>query len=172
MRGPDAPSDGPVETVCQTLPATTSTCAVTAGSSTLLLEGNVVTPGTVFKGGQVAVDATGKIACVGCNCATGGETVITCADATISPGLINTHDHITYTQNTPYTEHRRALRGSPRLAQGPRRPHEDPDAGSATADQMSWGELRFLMGGATSTSARAGRRACSATSTRRRCSRA
>ena len=30
--------------------------------------------------------------------------MITCPDGAISPGLINTHDHITFTQNPPYTD--------------------------------------------------------------------
>lgn len=150
--GTDAPTDGgPIETVCATLPPTTSTCSVTAGSSTLLLEGNVVTPGTVFKGGQVAVDATGKISCTGCNCAQGGETVIACADATISPGLINTHDHITYTQDNPYNNTGERYEDRHQWRLGLDGHTKIPSAGSATADQVSWGELRFLMGGATST---------------------
>src|SRR5262249_11703769 len=99
---PDAGSEGPVEKICEALAPTTSTCSVTAGSATILLKGNVLTPTTLYRGGQVAIDATGQIACVGCNCATGGETTLTCPDAAISPGLINTHDHITYTQNNPY----------------------------------------------------------------------
>jgi imidazolonepropionase-like amidohydrolase len=145
------PGDTVVETVCQTLPTTTSTCSVTAGGSTMLLEGNVVTPGMVFKGGEVAVDATGKISCVGCNCATGGETVIACADATISPGLINTHDHITYTQDQPYNDTGERYDDRQQWRIGGNGHTKIPSAGSATADQVSWGELRFLMGGATST---------------------
>jgi len=154
---PDAGGDGgggdggPTETVCRTLPTTTTTCSVTAGSSTLLLEGNVVTPDMVFKGGEVAVDATGKISCVGCDCGTGGETVISCADATISPGLINTHDHITYTQDSPYTNTGERYEDRQQWREGLDGHTKIPAKGSATADQISWGELRFLMGGATST---------------------
>src|SRR5437867_1246742 len=97
---PDASPDGGVsEVTCAMLPpATSGACDVTAGGATKLIEGNVLTPDTVYRGGQVAVDGTGMITCVGCNCAQGGETTIVCADAVISPGLINTHDHITYTQ--------------------------------------------------------------------------
>src|SRR5262245_38960817 len=99
------PADGQMpETVCEQLPAVSGTCEVSAGGAAKLLKGNILTPTTVYKGGQVAVDAAGQIACVGCNCAAGGETVITCPDAVISPGLINTHDHITFTQNNPYND--------------------------------------------------------------------
>jgi hypothetical protein len=147
----DAPNDTVVETVCQTLPTTATTCSVTAGGSTMLLEGNVVTPGMVFKGGEVAVDATGKISCVGCDCATGGETVIACADATISPGLINTHDHITYAQNAPYHDTGERYDDRQQWRIGLDGHTKIPAPGGASGDQVSWGELRFLMGGATST---------------------
>jgi hypothetical protein len=150
---PDAPPDGPPagETLCEALPPIASgTCEVTGTGTGKLLKGNVLTPTMVYRGGQVAVDAAGMITCVGCNCATADQAVITCPDAAISPGLINTHDHITFTQNQPYTdtgvryEHRHQWRlgqdGKPEI----------PSTGSASADQIRWGELRFLMGGATS----------------------
>ena len=67
------------------------------------------------------------------------------------PGLINAHDHITFVQNSPYTdtgeryEHRhdwrRGLNGHTQLNY----------SGGASDNQKLWGELRFLIGGATST---------------------
>jgi hypothetical protein len=145
-------ADAPPENVtCETLaPLASGTCDITTGSSAMLLKGNVLTPTTSYTGGQVAVDMSGHITCVGCNCAMGGETVITCPDGVISPGLINTHDHITFTQNLPYTDSgeryedrqqwRKGLDGHPKI----------PSSGGASTDQIRWGELRFLMGGATS----------------------
>jgi hypothetical protein len=132
-------------------PLSSGICQVTSGGGVKLLEGNVLTPGTIYVGGQVAIDMTGHIRCVGCGCAVGGETTIVCPGASISPGLINTHDHITYTQDSPSAdkgiryqdrqEWRIGLDGDPSI---------DPP-GSATASEVSWGELRFVMGGATST---------------------
>jgi large repetitive protein len=148
---PDAMPIVPGETFCEVLPALPSgTCQVTGTGTGTLLKGNVLAPATIYRGGQVAVDAAGMITCVGCNCAAADQAVVTCPDAAISPGLINTHDHITFTQNQPYTdtgvryEHRHQWRigqdGKPQI----------PSTGSANADQIRWGELRFLMGGATS----------------------
>jgi large repetitive protein len=149
---PQNPVDNVTEVVCAALPPTTNgaTCEVSGTGATKLLKGIVLTPSTVYRGGQVAVNASGAITCVGCDCAAGGETVISCPDGAISPGLINAHDHITFTQNDPYTntgeryEHRHQWRKGqdmhPRI----------PSPGSATGDQIRWGELRFLMGGATS----------------------
>ena len=138
--------------MCETLPPISSgTCEVTPGGSNVVLKGTVLTPTTIYRGGQVTVDAIGQIACVGCNCATGGETVVSCPDGAISPGLINTHDHITFTQNAPYTDQgvRYEHRHQWRIGDGPSRP-KIPSTGGANADQIRWGELRFLMGGATS----------------------
>ncbi len=130
------------------------TCAVTAGSAALLITGDVLTPGEVFRGGQVLVDTAGVIRCVGCDCSTSegaaGATAVVCPDGVVSPGLINAHDHLTFAQNPPYNrtaeryEHRhdwrRGARGHTRLS----------SAGSASNDQVAWGELRFVLGGATS----------------------
>ncbi len=131
-------------------PAAPALCTVTAGDARKLVTGTLLTPTGVVANGQVAISATGSITCVGASCSAGGETVIACPMGVISPGLINTHDHITFTQNSPYTdtgeryEHRHdwrlGRRGHTRLT----------TPGGASGDQVRWGELRFLLGGATS----------------------
>lgn len=131
-------------------PVATGTCSVSGNGAVKLLQGEVLTPERIYHGGQVAIDAQGLITCVGCACARGDETVITCPDGAISPGLINTHEHLTFGQNNPHPdtgvrydhrhEWRRGQGGKPPVTAG----------GSASADQVRWAELRFLMGGATS----------------------
>ena len=142
------------EEFCQTLdPLPSGVCEVTAGNEMRLLTGDVLGPDTIYRGGHVLVDGAGQITCVGCGCANqaAGATEITCPAGIISPSLINSHDHITFIQNSPYNdtgeryEHRhdwrRGLNG-----------HTEINAsGGASGDQIRWGELRFLMGGATST---------------------
>jgi len=142
------------EVVCpDVIPAVANgTCAVTAGDASKLILGTVLVPGTVYRNGQVLVDAAGKITCVGCACAAQAATAtrIACPTGVISPALINTHDHITFTQNSPYTDtgERYEQRHDWRV---PKNGHTKiPAIGSATMDQTAWGELRFLMGGATS----------------------
>jgi len=139
---------------CATLaPAPSGTCTVTAGGAALLLEGDVLAPDTIYRGGQVLVDATGTITCVGCECAASapGATRVTCAAGVISPGLVNAFDHITFTHNPPAadTGERYEHRHDWRTGTG----SHDPitASGGASANQIRWGELRFLMGGATST---------------------
>ncbi len=144
------PDTGVPVTVCEVLPASSNTCDVAAGGATKLLKGTVLTPTMVYKGGQVAVDATGKISCTGCNCAAGGETTITCPDAVISPGLINTHDHITFDQNAPYTSTSERYEDRQQWRVGLDGHKTIPDPSASSAGQISWNELRFLMGGATS----------------------
>jgi large repetitive protein len=158
----DCTKTKPVEIACQDLvPLPQGTCEVTAGTSGKLLVGAVLTPGTIYRGGQVLVNDQGIIVNVGCDCAKAPDvnacnalvataTKITCPTGVISPALINTHDHITFTQNNPYTdtgeryEHRHDWRigkdGHTKLV----------TPGNATNDAISWGELRFLLGGATS----------------------
>ena len=148
-----APIDAPVamDVTCQALTALPAgTCSVTAGSSSKLLEGNVLTPSTIFHGGQVAVSATGLITCVGCSCAQGGETVITCPDGTISPGLIDTHDHITYTQNAPPVATSERFDDRQQWREGLDGHAKIDPPGGASVDQIRWGELRHMMAGATS----------------------
>ncbi|MBN1770661.1 MAG: amidohydrolase family protein [Deltaproteobacteria bacterium] len=117
----------------------------------LLIVGTVLTPGEVLRGGEVWIDGAGDIACVGCDCAADADAPrLHCRHGVISPGLINTHDHITYMNNVPYTlteerfEHRHHWR---RGLQG----HSELDYNSgASRREMLWGELRMVLGGATS----------------------
>lgn len=138
---------------CQTLaPLASGTCEVVAGDANRLILGTILTPNLIYRGGEVLVDASGDITCVGCDCASQapGATLIRCPQGVVSPGLINTHDHITYVHNFPFTdtgeryEHRhdwrRGLNG-----------HTEIDYnGGATSNEIRYGELRFVMSGATS----------------------
>ena len=144
----------PDEVICEDLPPVASgVCEVTAGDGTTLIQGDVLAPATIYRGGGVLVDAAGLITCVGCDCAdqAGGATRVVCPDGVVSPGLINAHDHITFIQNNPYTDtgERYEHRHDWRLGLNG---HTEINAsGSASNDAKRWGELRFLMSGATST---------------------
>jgi cysteine-rich repeat protein len=157
--------DEVVTTVCQTLPALPNgeTCAVTAGDGARLITGDVLSPTDILQGGQVLVDANGAILYVGCDGATDAAcdaackatlataTKITCPTGVISPALINTHDHITFTQNSPYNDTGERYEHRHEWRKGYNGHTQIPAAGSASADAVRWGELRFLFGGATST---------------------
>ncbi len=128
-------------------------CTTQPGSGGTLIYGTLLTPGKVIEGGQLLIDDNGIITCAGCGCdeEAGAVTTLICPTGVISPGLINTHDHITFTQNAPGDddgeryEHRHDWRKA-------KRGHSKISVNSgATADQLRWGELRFVLGGGTST---------------------
>jgi cysteine-rich repeat protein len=145
--------------VTLTAPTDGSLCSYTAASATadgsVLYSGTVLGDRHVYAGGSVLVVA-GKIACAGCNCAssaTAATANVTCANGVISPGLIDSHDHITYQGAPPATawteryEHRHDWRigGSSHAGH-----HSLPNASTPAAPDVEWGELRHLLAGTTS----------------------
>jgi large repetitive protein len=142
-----------------------SVCAVTPGSSMMLLQGRVLAGFDVYENGSVLVDASspnGRITCVGCDCATLPEaqdaTLVACAEGVISPGLINPHDHITFTlsQPVPHGMERYDHRHEWRLGlDGHTELNTFPGSNSSRSGVL-YGELRMLLGGATSISGSVG----------------
>ncbi len=152
MKGGTGPDN--IEVCAQTLPEVTDgVCNTTAGTGTaVVVHGDILGDGIVYENGSVMYDGE-NIVCVGCDCsATAGfdtATVLSCAEAAISPGLINPHDHITFTEGTPINV------GSKRYDQR----HEwraelstpqNPNGTGGDSDGTRWGELRMLMSGVTS----------------------
>lgn len=164
MMNPDGGMPGtdlfpaPTITTCpgDAIPSTGTACNAPSGDGeALLITGDILTPGEVFRGGQVLVGADGMIACVGCNCAdnpaASGATELVCPDAVVSPGLINGHDHITFANAQPYagTEERYEHRNDWRRGIAPHN-RVSAGGGQANGNVMRWAELRQIMGGATS----------------------
>ena len=138
------------------------TCSLfnSGSGSGLLLIGSVLGPNKVWENGGVYVDAAGTIQCVGCDCLAQYDNVpwIACNGASISPGLINTHDHMGWMGGEPYVaseagedpllryEHRhdwrKGKRGHPKISQS-KGEHQG-------AKSQRWGEMRFALGGTTS----------------------
>lgn len=168
----DTDTGGPIDPgntiVCDTTldPAPAGeVCAVTPGSSTLLLQGRVLAGFDVYENGSVLVDASnpnGRITCVGCDCAdlaeAQGATVVSCPQGVISPGLVNPHDHITFSlsQPVPHGMERYDHRHDWRLGlDGHTELDTFPGADNSRAGIL-YGELRMLLGGATSISGSVG----------------
>ena len=145
-------------TQCASLPAVMggATCAMTKaasnGSTARLYQGVVLKDSGVLNGGQVLVDGTGVITCSACDCSSaagaGDAAVISCPQGVISPGLINSHDHITY-QGAPLvrTEERYEHRHDWRIGHDGHTKLNNP---SSTNAAITWGELRQVLSGTTS----------------------
>ena len=145
-------TETPYEVICADLaPLSSGTCEVTAGGSETLIVGDILHPHTIFRGGQVLVDAGGAISCVGCDCAATDATIISCPTGVVSPGLINAHDHISFIQNDPYTDSGERYEHRHDWREGLNGHTEINASGGASDNQKLWGELRFLIGGATAT---------------------
>jgi large repetitive protein len=147
--------DQPIEDCGRTWPvATAGTCDIIDGNAAhLLLRGDVILPDRILGAAEVLV-VDGVISCAACDCSTatgyGDATLVACGKGVISPGLINAHDHITFTQAFPvphgterYThrhEWRKGLNGKTKLSVA----SNNDDMGGA------WGEMRQVMAGTTS----------------------
>jgi cytosine/adenosine deaminase-related metal-dependent hydrolase len=130
-------------------------CYTRSGNAALLIKSIVLARSGVLPHGQVLINAHGKIECAGSDCSTNadaaGASVVNCPTYVLSPGLINTHDHISFTGDAPRKDtgerfmHRHEWRiglDGHHAAQG-----EDADHDPRV---IGWGELRFLAGGTTS----------------------
>jgi cytosine/adenosine deaminase-related metal-dependent hydrolase len=157
---------GPVLTVeCPgwPLPALAGVCSAGGpGDGALLLRGTVLAPDVVLRGGELLVSAQGMIVCAACSCASFPEAAraarVTCPRGVISPGLINTHDHITFAGSGPVDhgdaryEHRHDWRLGLRQHEALLVP------GEASTNQILGAELRGVLSGTTSTIGGGGRR--------------
>lgn len=150
-----SPNPQPKVTECQrTLtPPSSGTCTTRKGTGTrVVYQGTVLTSDETFHGGEVVVDDVGLIACVGCDCSqTAGyasASVVACANGVISPGLVNPHEHMTYQNNKPVAHgtERYENRSDWQGARGHTRLEYESGANQTT---QAYGELRFLLGGAT-----------------------
>ncbi|KAH9906619.1 metal dependent amidohydrolase [Xylariomycetidae sp. FL2044] len=131
-------------------------CKVTSKGSSgdLLLRGTVLTPAGALKNGNVLVRSA-EIAYVGSGCGLGtqaeGASVVECPGSVISPGFINTHEHIDYSTVNPLEDigERCDHRHDWRVGARNHTLREAPVNGSE-ADATKWGELRHLFSGTTS----------------------
>lgn len=143
----------PAEVRCAALPATADPCTVTTGTAGLVVSGDVLVPGTIYRGGSVAIDAGGTITCVGCGCAAtaASATRVSCPRAVISAGLVDAHAHLSYGATAPLpdtggerydrrNEWRLGLDGHTRIAV----------SGSTAEGQVALAELRGILAGTTS----------------------
>jgi len=157
---PDGEVIQPPESCNDPIPAapTGELCTVTAGStSALLIRANLVMPDGLLERGGLLIE-NGLITCAGCDClalpAATTATTFACPEAVVSPGLINAHDHIGYSQGKPAThgtvryDHRNEWRSSGGVTIPGKPKIAGPQNDSPLGD--SWAELRQVLAGTTS----------------------
>lgn len=97
---PAAQESGPtmVEHCAPILPLDASACSFRPGERGhgFAIRTNVLLPDRLMVGGTVAVDHSGRIASVGCEAAPPEVPELTCANSVVSPGFINLHEHLNY----------------------------------------------------------------------------
>lgn len=159
--GGEMPPEGEVVRCDNTIPAAPrgAVCGVTAGDTTMLIRGDVLSGTTVFEDGTVLVDGSGPnaiITCVGCDCADEVEaataTVLDCPEGVVSPGLINPHDHITFSLSQPQDHgmERYDHRHDWRLGLDEHTEINTFPGANSSTEGVLYGELRMLFGAATS----------------------
>lgn len=148
------PTEGEVVTDCKADIAepASGTCRVTPGGDTLRIRADIMTPDGRLLGGELVIDAQGNISCVACDCSAEaqGATVFECPKALVTPGLINPHDHLGWSQHPPVDhgderydhrhEWRKGKNGKTKLS----------TPGNFWSGGGIWGEMRHLLSGATS----------------------
>ncbi len=130
-------------------------CVETPGTGALVvLRGTVLSQGKAYHDGEVVIDGD-TIACAGCDCAASvpgydQATRIDCAQGIIAAGLINPHDHITFSLAWPAGHgderyhHRHEWRKGKNLHAAVK------VKGNGTPLGTAWGEIRMVMSGVTS----------------------
>lgn len=133
---------------------------LSVGDRNTIIIGTILAERQVLNNGSVLLDANGIIVDVSCDVRgddrAANATVLACPGGIVSPGLINSHDHIWYNHRSPskLTDERYEHRHQWRLGlEG----HTQPDFKRAEADeQIAWGEIRHALSGTTSIAAMGG----------------
>lgn len=144
--------DAPETVACNDLPALSSgVCEVKKGNGAKLIKGNILSGNKAYIGGEVLIGEDGFIVCAGCDCSAdaAGATEINCPGATVTPALINGHDHLGYVNNKPSDwgaerfDHRHEWRKG---KNGHTNLQKNISSGASVV-QKQWAELRQLMSG-------------------------
>ena len=140
-------------------PPVADRCEVTAGTAFRTIRSHFASPDQLFLNAEVLIDDSGAIRCAACDCSSepgyAGATVLNCPEVLTTPGLINTHDHVTF--QSPAVDH-----GAERFdhrhdwRRGVRAHSQVAVASTPGSEPTTWGELRQLLGGATSISGSGG----------------
>ncbi|MDP6935521.1 MAG: hypothetical protein QGG40_21560, partial [Myxococcota bacterium] len=127
-------------------------CASQEGTSdSVALSGVLLTADGPEAGVAVYDRSTGLLTCVGADCDTTDATVV-CTEGVISPGLVDTHNHLQYNVIPPWQHDELFEDRYDWRSDGDywdyRTAYDDIED-AYTCEIMKWAELRALVGGAT-----------------------
>ncbi|KAM3420970.1 hypothetical protein BST61_g4200 [Cercospora zeina] len=132
-------------------------CVITdhGSRSEIILRGTVLSPSGPLRGGYVYV-RDGRIVRVGRQheprAATQHAAMIDCGSSVITPGFINTHEHLEYSLISPLLDNgdRYGSRNEWRVGVNNKTTREPQVVPGTEANATVWGELRHLFSGTTS----------------------
>ncbi|MEM7677575.1 MAG: amidohydrolase family protein, partial [Myxococcota bacterium] len=139
------------------IPTSNAVCDFLTGTNgATLIRADVVGPDALYQNGQVLINASGQVACAGCDCqseaAFADAARLNCANGVVAPASINAHDHITFTETPPTPppseDERYDHRHDWRTGRNGGTEIRSVRNQSATHG-VWWGELRQLMAGTT-----------------------
>ena len=129
---------------------------VQQGSGGLVLRGDVLQSDEVLENGEVYIDTSSepaRIECAGCDCASEAgtqPTIVACSSTSISPGLINPHDHLGWSTVGPAKELTGQYTHRHEWRTGARGKEEiDSPSSDRSRESIMHGELRHMLAGTT-----------------------
>jgi large repetitive protein len=135
-------------------------CTPETGNGTVVaLSGVVLLPDEAVAGHVVYDKTTGSITCAGADCDTSGATVV-CTEGVVSPGLIDTHDHMQYNVLAPWRHDELYNSRYDWQSDGDywdyREAYDEVWDSDYDCEIGWWAELRVLAGGGTTAVGRSG----------------
>ena len=126
----------------------TNTCDRKGNGSRIVLQGDILGLSKTWKGGSVVVEGN-HITYVGCDPDLSNATVITCPNAVISPGLINGHEHVTFSNGQPRRWGNERFNHRHEWRKGKEGHNRIPSGQTTSNNGNSVVEVRSLMAGTT-----------------------
>lgn len=130
------------------------------GDSNKILVATILAADAVYRNGSLLIAADGRIVEIGCDVTTRPEavsaTVLHCPRGIISPGFINPHDHIRFTQDYPSRPSAERFEHRHQWRLGLDGHNKVPYQPATVDEQIAWGELRQLLAGTTAMAGQGG----------------
>lgn len=91
----------PVEVCDASYVGNASSCSISGSGQAQRIKGVLISGGKVYIGGEMRVEADGRISAAGCQVPAQDAVAIDCRGTVVSAGLMNLHEHIDYSYQQP-----------------------------------------------------------------------